>query len=85
MLIRIGHSLSLICQPTSEDIKLYIIIIIYTVCWAGRTADDGGLYLGHQCFRWRGSGVSLWKLVLLVARYLLVVLDEASLLLLFIA
>ena len=22
------HSLSLICQPTSEDIKLYIIIII---------------------------------------------------------
>ena len=26
----IGHSLSLICQPTSEDIKLYIIIIIIT-------------------------------------------------------
>ena len=26
--LRIGHSLSLICQPTSEDIKLYIIIII---------------------------------------------------------
>ena len=24
----IGHSLSLICQPTSEDMKLYIIIII---------------------------------------------------------
>ena len=23
---RIGHSLSLICHPTSEDIKLYIII-----------------------------------------------------------
>ena len=22
-----GHSLSLICQPTSEDMKLYIIII----------------------------------------------------------
>ena len=23
----IGHSLSLICQPTSEDIKLYIIVV----------------------------------------------------------
>ena len=23
----IGHSLSLICQPTSEDMKLYFIII----------------------------------------------------------
>ena len=23
-----GHSLSLICQPTSEDMKLYIVIII---------------------------------------------------------
>ena len=28
MLIGIGHSLSLICQPTPEDIQLYIIIII---------------------------------------------------------
>ena len=25
----IGHSLSLICQPASEDIKLYIIILIW--------------------------------------------------------
>ena len=27
VLIGTGHSLSLICQPTSEDVKLYIIII----------------------------------------------------------
>ena len=27
ILIGSGHSLSLICQPTSEDMKLYIIII----------------------------------------------------------
>ena len=27
-MLRLGHSLSLICQPTSEDMKLYIIIII---------------------------------------------------------
>ena len=24
-----GHSLSLICQPPSEDMKLYIIIILF--------------------------------------------------------
>ena len=38
----IGHSLSLICQPTSEaDMKLYIMIIIITVHAAARAAQDG--------------------------------------------
>ena len=27
----IGHNLSLICQPTSEDMKLYFIIIIIII------------------------------------------------------
>ena len=29
--LRTGHNLSPICQPTSEDIKLYIIIIACTL------------------------------------------------------
>ena len=28
--LRIGHNLSLICQPTSEDIKLRIIIMLFS-------------------------------------------------------
>ena len=27
----IGHNLSLICQPTSEDMKLYFIVIIIII------------------------------------------------------
>ena len=40
--LRIGHSLPLICQPTSEDVKLYIIISHTRVWTQENTAPVGG-------------------------------------------
>ena len=46
MLIGIGHSLSLICQQTSEDMKLYIIITVSSALVSGKSS----------------SSVTLWRL-----------------------